>query len=161
MFPCIAIYAIIHLHFKDIGKKNNEKGEFMSWDIFVQYIPDSVKSIKEMPADYSPRVIGMRSEIIALIRKIIPEANFSNPEWGLISENNFSIEINMGDNEEVKNFAFHVRGDDLAVGLIADILHRLGMRAFDSNSKTGIFDPAQSLNSLRQWQDYRDKILSE
>jgi hypothetical protein len=30
----------------------------------------------------------------------------------------------------------------LAVGLIADILHKLGMRAFDSNSKNGIFELA-------------------
>ena len=133
----------------------------MSWDIFVQYIPDNVKNIKDMPEDYSPRVIGIRSEIITAIREIIPVANFTNPEWGSIEGHGFAIEINMGAKEEVYQFAFHGRGSDLAVDLIAGILHRLGMRAFDSNSKTGIFEPNQSIASSKQWREYRAKIFGE
>ena len=83
----------------------------MSWDIFVQEIPEDVKQISDMHEKYSkfkPSPIGMRSEIIKKIKKVVPEANFSDPSWGTIDGDGFSIEVNMGDKEECNGFAFHV-----------------------------------------------------
>ena len=36
----------------------------MSWDIIVQDLPEGIRSIKEIPDDYEPKDIGLRSEII-------------------------------------------------------------------------------------------------
>lgn len=135
----------------------------MSWDVFVQDIPEDVQRISDMHEKYSnfkPRPIGMRSDIIKKIKEIIPEADFSNPSWGVIDETEFSIEVNMGDQEECIGFAFHVRGGDAAAFVIYDILENLGLRAFDPNSETGLFEiSSDAIAALQRWHQYRDKVL--
>ena len=137
----------------------------MSWDIFVQEIPEDVKQISDMHEKYSkfkPSPIGMRSEIIKKIKKVVPEANFSDPSWGTIDGDGFSIEVNMGDKEECNGFAFHVRGGEAAAFVICDILEKLGLRALDPNSETGLFEIGpDAINSLHQWRQYRNKVLKE
>jgi len=92
----------------------------MSWDIYVQDIPPSVKSISEMPDDFEPQPLGTRGDIIARIREVIPNADFTSPSWGQIDGPDFSIEVSMGALEQVVSFAFHVRGGDLATFAVAD-----------------------------------------
>ena len=108
----------------------------MSWDIYVQDIPSSVKSVSEIPDDFKPSSLG----------------NINGPD--------FSIEVSLGELEDLDHFVFHVRGSDLAAYVVADILRHLGLRAFDPNSRSGIFelegDPAAG---LRGWQEYRDHIV--
>jgi len=134
----------------------------VSWDIYVQDIPLSVKSVSEIPTNYEPRLLGRRSDIIARIREVVPNADFTSPAWGLIDGPDFSIEVSMGDVEQVDSFAFHVRDGDLAAFVVADILRQLGLRALDSSSPSGIFeldgDPA---DGLRRWRDYRDSLVGK
>jgi len=115
----------------------------MSWDIFVQDIPSDVKQISDMHErhrNFKPSPIGARSEIIKRIKEIVPEADFSNPAWGVIDGERFSIEVNMGDAEECKGFALHVRGGDAAAYVVSEILDSLDLRAFDPSSTTDLFE---------------------
>jgi hypothetical protein len=90
----------------------------------------------------------------------VPEADFSDPAWGRIDGADFSIEVNMGLGEQVDSFAFHVRGRDLALGAIAEILEHLNLRAVDPQSKTGsLFTPASAQASLQAWRAYRDSVI--
>jgi hypothetical protein len=134
----------------------------MSWDIFVEDIPPSVKSLDELPDDFKPRPLGTRADIIARIREVVPSADFTDPSWGKIVGPDFSIEVSLGDLEQVSDFAFHVRGGDPAAIVVADILRHLGYRAFDPSSPSGIFDlDGGSANSFRQWRNYRDSIVGK
>jgi len=134
----------------------------MSWDIFVQDIPRSVQNLKDMPSDYKREPIGKRSHLISAIQEVVPNADFSNPAWGVIEGPGYSLEINMGDDEDVTGFAFHVREGDDAAFLVADVLDHLGLRAFDPSSETGIFGVAEDpRSSLRKWRMYRDHVLGE
>ena len=133
----------------------------MSWDIFVQYIPESVTSIDDVPSDFKPPLIGRRADIIAHIKKIVPTAYFKSPEWGSLDEPGFSIEISMGNLEELHGFAFHIRGGDQAAFVVADILEHLGLRAFDPSSESGIFKlDEDALSGLHRWRAYRDQIVA-
>ena len=134
----------------------------MSWDIYVQDIPPSVKSVSEMPDDFEPRPLGRRADIIARIREIVPSADFTSPSWGQIDGPDFSIEVSMGNLEQVESFAFHVRGGDLAAIVVADILRHLGYRALDPSSPSGIFEPdGDPAAGLRRWRDHRDSIAGK
>jgi hypothetical protein len=140
----------------DVGQKT------MSWDIFVQDIPKEANSPADIPDDFKPKPIGLRSEVIGKILTVVPFADFSDPSWGIIDGQGFSIEVNLGDNEMLNGFAFHVRGGDLAAFAVADILERLGRRAFDPNSKTGIFTITQDGSDGQQrWCAYRDRVLAQ
>ncbi|MAL17946.1 MAG: hypothetical protein CL667_09560 [Balneola sp.] len=129
----------------------------MSWDIFVQDIPESAKSIKEIPESFQPQPVGSKSEITSRILEIVPEANFSDPAWGIIEGETFSVEINLGDDEVVSSFAFHARGDENALIVISAILQHLKLRAFDSN---GIFTPEKSSEDFKNWKEYREFVIS-
>jgi len=132
----------------------------MSWDIFVQDFPPDVGSVEEIPADFHPASIGERTAIIDQIRKVVPFANFSNPTWGTIDGEDWSIEINMGPRDDCESFAFHVRGGDAAVGVVAAILQQLKLRAVDS--QTGDFVAgADALEAFNKWGIYRDQIIND
>lgn len=130
----------------------------MSWDIFVQDIPASARTVSEIPPDFRPGPVGSRAAIIEGIEHVVPTIDFSDRTWGMIADPSFSIEVDIEERDPVQTFALHVRGDDVAAGVVADILQTLGLRAFDPHSKTGIFDPALARNSLRLWRQYRDQV---
>ena len=131
----------------------------MSWDIFVFDMLRGAKAVEDIPADFKQAPISRRSDVIAGIRQVVPEADFSRPSWGSIEGDGWSIELNMGDEEECDGFAFHVRGGDAAVGVVAAILSHLDLRAVDSC--TGDFFAAgpESLESFRKWRAYRDRVV--
>jgi hypothetical protein len=131
----------------------------MSWDIFVQDLPKAASTAKEIPDDFTPGPIGKRSQIIDKIRQIVPEADFSDPSWGRIDGEKWSIEVNMGKDKECSGFCFHVREDDAAAGVVAAILEQLDLRALDPAHKTGFFTPGpDALEAFRKWRPYRDQV---
>src|SRR6185295_11728492 len=102
----------------------------MSFDIFVQDIPADAKTADEIPDDFAPRPLGARSAVLAAIRKVAPEAQFPTPEWGTIEGEDHALEVSLGLDDPVMGFAFHLRGGEAGLFLVADILAELGVRAF-------------------------------
>ena len=132
----------------------------MSWEIYVQDLPADAATIDDVPNDFVPAAIGTRSEIIRKIKDVVPFADFSDPSWGKIDGETFSIEVSLGDDENVGSLMFHVRGDDEAAALISEILISLNMRGFDT--WTGeFFDHSRAAAGLQRWRHYRDQILSK
>ena len=133
----------------------------MSWDIFVQDLPRDARSIADIPADFHPKAIGRRADLISKIRELLPEADFSDPSWGRIDNEDWSIEVNIGESEECRSFALHVRGGDAVVGVVAGILAHLDLRALDS--ETGDFFAAgpEALESFQKWRAYRDQVVNK
>ena len=131
----------------------------MSWDIFVMDLPRGIGSVADIPDDFKPSTIGPRKVIVEAIAAVAPGVDFSDPTWGYIDDLAYSIEVNIGEADPVESFAFHVRGGDLAVGVIADILERLDLQAIDPQSESGLFDPASATESLQRWRAYRDSVI--
>lgn len=131
----------------------------MSWDIFVQELPPGITAVDEIPEDFRPGPIGRRHEIVAGITRVVPSVDLSNPDWGRIETAGFSVEINLGPDDPVTSFAFHVRGDDDAAHLIADILDELGLQAFDPQAPGGVFTRQTAASSLQAWRQYRTEVL--
>ena len=131
----------------------------MSWNVFVQDRPRQATTVAEVPADYRPASLGKRSATIEKIREVFPDADFSNPSRGRIDEDDCSIEVNLGTEEDCGGFVLHVRGGDAAIGVVAAILQHLHLRALDS--QTGEFFNArpEAIESFRQWRAYRDRCL--
>ena len=67
----------------------------MSWDILIQDLPD-VATIEEVPDDFHPGVLGSRAEVVERLRSTFPDADFSNPSWGVLDREDWSIEFNSG-----------------------------------------------------------------
>ena len=133
----------------------------MSWDICVQDLPAGIASVAEIPDDFRPAHIGRRSDIIARIAELYPQADFSRPAWGVLDVLDCSIEFNLGDDEELEAFMLHVRGGDSAPHVVESILTALGLRALDMQSESGLFEfgANQTGKSFRRWRKYRDQVI--
>lgn len=129
----------------------------MSWDIHISDLPE-VQSISDIPEDFRPQSLGSRSALIAKIVDIFPFADFSDPSWGIIDGDGWSIEINIGKDMECDGIMLHVRGKG-AVPAVAAIVDQLGLRAIDIQS--GKFFQRDAANeSFNSWRSYRDSVVT-
>lgn len=121
----------------------------MSRDIYVQDIPAGTRHVRDIPDDFMPEPLALtHDEIIETVCRVVPTADFSDPEWGLIDGEGYSIEVNIRRRTPMKSFAFHCSavGQEADV-VVARILDALELRAFDPDNETGLFqDPAQGAN---------------
>ena len=131
----------------------------MSWDIFAQDLPRDAATIADIPADFKPRPLGPRASVISRILEVVPSADFSDPAWGQIDGPDWSIEVNLGKDEECDSIAFHVRGADEAAAVVGAILKHLDLRALDSQTGEFFEDGPNSLESFRKWRKYRDSVM--
>jgi hypothetical protein len=142
------------------GEECGEKSgaDRMSWDIFVQDLPPEAKTVGDIPTTFIPGLIGKRTEIIRRITEVISTARFHDPAWGTIDGDDWSIEVNMGSDEECTSFALHIRGGDAAVGAVATILQNLKLRALDSQTGDFFVGGPEAIDSFRRWRSYRDGL---
>jgi hypothetical protein len=129
----------------------------MSWDVFVQHLPAEARRVKDIPDDYEPAPLGARAEVIEKITRVLPDVDFTDPTWGKLERENFTIEINMTDDDIISGITLHVRGSAAAVYAVKQVIDAVGGRGLDS--WTGeLFDPAVGVVSLHRWQAYVDEV---
>jgi hypothetical protein len=129
----------------------------MSWDIFVQDLPRDAKTIDDIPDDFRPGSLNLdRSDLIKLIKELVPSADFTNPAWGTADTGTLCLEFNIGEDETVDSFAIHSRGATDDAITIAMILDRLNLRALDAG--TGDFFSLEKCD-VEGWKRYRDQVI--
>ncbi|MFO0808883.1 MAG: hypothetical protein U0746_09690 [Gemmataceae bacterium] len=131
----------------------------MSFDVFVQDLPPDARTVADIADDFTPKPIGRRADILAGILRAAPAAAFADPTWGVIDGPGYSIEVNIGPEEVLDSFAFHVRGGPEALFVVADILRELGLRAIAPGTESGFFELAELGPAYAQWQVYRRQVL--
>jgi hypothetical protein len=92
---------------------------------------------------------------------VIPFADFTDPTWITVRSEKIDMEISLGSEGPVRSFAFHVHGGEYSPIAIAEILSRLGLRAFDPQSDSGIFDIQNAKTSFEGWEKYRNQVLTK
>lgn len=133
----------------------------VSWDLYVMRLPKGISTMDDIAKDFRPAPLGRRDELIGKITALVPDADFSDPSWGLIDGPGYSVEVNIGKEDLVDSIALHVRGGDLVIGLIADLLDRLDAGAVDPQSDSGIFHRDEAIESLGRWRAYRDRVVGQ
>lgn len=134
----------------------------MSWDLFVLRLPEGVSDVDQLPDDFESDSIGTRASIIEKIENAIPGTDFSDPSWGKIDGAGYSIEVNVGHEDDVTSFALHVRGGEFAICVVKDILDSLGLQAIDPSSPSGLFDQRDvPHDGYHRWRDYRDRVVRD
>jgi hypothetical protein len=132
----------------------------MSYDIFIQDLPPEAKTFGDIPSDFKPASIGERSLILEKIKVVVPDVDFSDPSWGRIQGDDWSIEINMGANEHCGGFAIHIRGGVGAFGVVEAILQALKLRAIDPQAGGFFVAGPEATDSFNRWRAYRDQVVN-
>lgn len=130
----------------------------MSWDLLLLNVPLDIISAKDIPGDFDA-VVGPKPEILSVLRKICPDIDLTDPNWGVLRRDDFSIEFNLGNGDPLRAIGLAVRGGDRAIRIIQKICEKTGCRAVDFATGEFIdfdFDPAQG---LREWRQYRDRVI--
>ena len=131
----------------------------MSWDIFIANFPRDMSRLGDLPRDFKLSPLGARSELINRIRQILPGADFKDPAWGIFEGDGFSIEFNIGKEENCDGLMLHVRGGgSRAMATIAELLQRLQLRGIDCQTSE-FFSYEAAERSFGQWQKYRDQVI--
>lgn len=114
----------------------------VSRDIFVQDVPEGISSVDEIPDDWEPQPLPFGpAEVINAVRELAPNVEEGDVEWMQVELPGVAIEVNVPDTSPLESFAIHVRAADpsAADSFIGRLLDRLGARAFDPESESGIF----------------------
>ena len=129
----------------------------MSWDVFIQDLPQDARRIADVPDDFQPRPLGARADVLARISSLFPDADLADPCWVKVHRDGYSIDVSFGDDDPVTGLTLHIRGSDDAVTAVINLIDALGGRAIDS--WTGeFFDQAVALHSIRRWRAYLEEI---
>ena len=132
----------------------------MSWDVIVyNYNGSPPKDFKNLPDDHKPDPLGPASTVRKTISENLPDVDWSDPTWGIYDSDEFSIEINTGEEDPIESLILHVRGS-------GDVITAMLQFAIPNNwslldISTGKFlDPDNP--SQQGWEDFqahRDKII--
>lgn len=129
----------------------------MSWDVFIQHLPPEARHVADIPDEYEGEILGTRDEVIGKIRAKFPDADFSDPSWGTLVRDDYSIDICVNGEEAATAITLHVRGSDEAVSAVNTIIDAVGAQALDS--WTGeIYEPDIALHSIRRWRAYLEEM---
>lgn len=129
----------------------------MSWDVFLFQAPQGLRSISEMPNDYQPPKFE-RSRAVAVISALFPDgAEFSDPTWGHISGDGWSMEVSAGQDEASDGIMLHIRGGGDPVTAALAIANELGLLAIDCSSGEIL---TLENNCFNQWRAYRDQVIA-
>lgn len=117
-----------------------------------------VQRAEDIPDDFVPEVIGPRPDVISAIVDEVPFADFTDPSWGRIRHAGLLHRGQLSDGP-VRDFALHIRGSDIAVGLISQVLLRLDAHALDPQSEAGLLSTDTAAASLQRWRAYRGSVI--
>lgn len=114
----------------------------VSRDIFVQDLPMGISRVQDIPEDWRPEPLPFgRAEVLEAVRALAPNADVTDPGWMHVSLIGFDVEVSVAEASPLRSFALHVRAAEqgAANAWIGQLLDRLGARALDSDSNTGLF----------------------
>ena len=118
-------------------------------------VPPGVSSVDDLSGDYRPPPLGSRGAVQERIREVLPDVDWSDPAWGRLDGQAWSMELNAGRESIVDSLMLHVRGGgDDAVEAVVAIADAIGARALDVS--TGRLLSPGDTEGWRAWQRYRD-----
>ena len=128
----------------------------MTRDLRVQHLPARLQSSAAIPADFVPRPISPRADVIAALQRVAPDLDRSDAGCLRLPGPDGVIEVLLGPEDPCPGLTLRV-GDGASVPFIVnDILTELGQRALDPAAASGLFElPLDSRDGLVAWQEYR------
>jgi hypothetical protein len=129
----------------------------MSWDLLLLPLPAELHSAQGLPDDFPAKPLGPHRDVQAALLKELPEIDLSDPTWGDLNGETWSIELNIGHEDPVDSIMLHVRGsgDDVLSGIFR-IAAAVDCRVIDCSD--GEFLVPGDTSNRHAFQAFRDRI---
>lgn len=132
----------------------------MGWDVAGFIPPHGIEDLGAIPNNYRPAPIASRARFLEIATRIVPTVDARDPTWLDLTGCGQVLELSLGREDPIESVMFHVRGGDGGIPVMLEFAHTLGFRLLDCS--TGEFLTGDARNAaFSQWQDYRDRIVSE
>lgn len=130
----------------------------MSWDVLLMRSPDDATSVDGLSEDDTPP-IGPVAEVLHRIRTAFPDADLSDPTWGVLedAEDGWSMELGIGSADPVASIMLHIRGGGDPVTTALRLARLLDCRALDCSDGEFFADDGGG-GSWEEFQAYRDQV---
>lgn len=128
----------------------------MSWDVI--FLKSKI-DLEDPNLDLEP--LGDKTEIINNLTSLLPDLDFSDRDWGMLSTEDFSIEFNIGNEETVDSLMLHIRGGGDPLGVIKAICDATNWGALDTQNTQFIDTDNISKESWEAFQAYRNKVIGK
>jgi len=129
----------------------------MSWDVFVFNAPPHIATMDQIPHDFLPPPLGPASDIGRRLRESVAAVDLSDPRWGRVLGETWSIELSMGAAATVESIMLHVQGGgDDVLTVIARIAAAVDARALDISTGEFLTGDLSQTAGWHGFQRHRD-----
>ncbi|MCP4317283.1 MAG: hypothetical protein GY789_15035 [Hyphomicrobiales bacterium] len=132
----------------------------MSWDISFMAADNPPPPVSEMPDEWSGNHAEAVADVPAKISSILPKTDWSDPKWGTLDGNSFSLEFNMGDDDPCSSFMIHARGGGEVARVIEEIAQLPGWYALDTSQGEWLHHCSSAEAGIEAFNNYRDQVIS-
>jgi hypothetical protein len=115
-----------------------------------------MRSISEAP-DEGGDPLGSTAAVRSLLSRVLPSIDFSDPTWGILDADEYSIEFSIGAEEPCTSLMLHVRGPEEAIVPIKAVCNETGWKAYDCSDGELIDFNADPARGLRAWIEFRNR----
>jgi hypothetical protein len=133
----------------------------MSWDVMLFKFEGEPPDFNDLPEDYEPPVMGDAQEIRDKISSVLPDVDWSRPDWGVLINDAFSIEFNLQESGDVNVFTLHIRGGGDPLSVIVELCKAHNWSAFDSGTGEYVDLENPSSEGFLGFQGYRDQVIGQ
>jgi hypothetical protein len=132
----------------------------MSWDVLLIKAPPEVTSFStgKLPEEFILE-LDSRSDVTSLLNEVVPEIQYLDANWARIRTEDFSIELNIGNNDPIEALMLHIYGKENSIEVISRICQRTGWRAYDTSNDGFIDFDQKSAPGFQHWKSYKEKII--
>jgi len=129
----------------------------MSWDVTFMKFSKEVNKIEDIDESMIEE-LGSRENVVNIISKVFPDADFTDKSWGILDREGYSIEFNLPEESNISSIMLHVRGDNRALVAIKKICDETKWKAMDEDIINFENEPERG---LEQWQMYRQQVIND
>ena len=133
----------------------------MSWDVMIFNTQGKTPASMEEFDDSSCKPLGIAADVRERVLNYLPGIDWSDPTWGILEGDGFSIEFNVGSGDPVENMMLHVRGGGDAIATIIKFVRPMGWSALDCSTSEFLDLDNPSQSGWEEFQAFRDRVMKK
>jgi len=87
-----------------------------------------------MPDGYEPPSVGMATDVIDVVREVVPDVDASKPSWLTLRSADYDVEMTIGKGVQVRDITFYLNDGPRSIPIVMEISRRLGVTPYDTES---------------------------
>ena len=122
--------------------------------------PEEFVRMDDIPPDFVGQPLGPVAVVLRRLQDRFPDVDLSDASWGHLVRDDWSIELNVGQDDPVESIMLHVRGGgDGVLPVVASIADAVSGRALDFSEGVFLTGSPNQPNGWPDFQAYRDGIF--